>query len=248
MATYIPVTNIPEQFFDNSGDPLVSGTLEFYLSGTTTATDLFTSDGTSIGTSITLNSWGYPESGGALITLFRDQSKALKLVLKNSSGSTIWTADGIPATAAFDSTSAAKLDLITVTSAINLDTLAAGSYLPLAGGTLTDDLTMGPGAQLLKSVTAGITASTTQTQAGGTALISGINEVSTVANAGDAVTLPTAVAGLEIKVFNNGANAMSVFPAADDNINKTGVDLSVSMAVGDNVIFVAYDSTNWEAS
>ena len=39
MATYVPVVNLPTQFFDNNGDPLESGSLEFYLAGTTTTTD-----------------------------------------------------------------------------------------------------------------------------------------------------------------------------------------------------------------
>ena len=249
MATYISVTNIPTQFFDSDGLPLVSGSLEFYLAGTTTATDLFSDNaGTSIGTSITLNALGYPESGGNLIGLFRDQSKALKIVCKDSVGATIYTMDDIPAVASFDSTSSAKLDLITVTAAVNLDTLAAGAYLPLAGGTLTGNLIMGAGTRIRKSVSAGIIASTTQTQSAGTSIASDINEVSTVANVGDAVTLPSAVAGYEIKIFNNGANAMSVFPNVDDDINGNGVDTAISMAVGDNIIFVAYDSTNWEVS
>ncbi|MBT8449292.1 MAG: hypothetical protein KJO69_06360, partial [Gammaproteobacteria bacterium] len=111
MATYIPLDNTPVQFFDSAGDPLVGGSLEFYEAGTTTAMDLFSDDaGTSIGTSITLNSLGYPESGGNTIGLFRDQSKALKLVIKDSAGATVLTMDDIPATAAFDSTSSAKLD------------------------------------------------------------------------------------------------------------------------------------------
>ena len=94
MATYIPLTNIPEQFFGDDGEPIVGGSLEFYLAATTTATNLFSDNiGTSIGTSIDLNAYGYPEAGSALVTLFRDQSKALKLVLKLASGATVWTMD-----------------------------------------------------------------------------------------------------------------------------------------------------------
>ena len=131
MATYVPLEPVPLQFMDNSGDPLTSGTLYFYDEGTTTAQQLFSDNvGTSIGTSIALNSWGMPESGGNTITLFRDQSKSLKIVLKNSSGSTIWTSDGIPAFASFDSTSSTKLDgieaLADVTDLVNVGAVVNG--------------------------------------------------------------------------------------------------------------------------
>ena len=150
MATYIPVTSLPTQFFDGNGDPLVGGTLYFYLAGTTTATDLYTSDGTSIGTSITLNSWGYPESGGVTITLFRDQSKAIKIVAKNAAGATIYTADNIPAVASFDSTSSAKLTAIEaladVTDATNV--ASAGAYMIDGSAAMTGDLTFDGGSYM----------------------------------------------------------------------------------------------------
>jgi len=138
MAIFTAVSPVPLQFVDANGDTLNSGTLEFYLEGTTTATDLFSdNDGTSIGTTITLNSQGKPESGGNTITLFRDQSIAYDLVLKDSAGTTISTSVGsLEATAPFDSTSSTKLDLITVTSAVNLDTIVqAASLIPAIVGT-----------------------------------------------------------------------------------------------------------------
>jgi len=252
MATYIPVHVIPLQLQDPvTSENMTSGTLEFYLAGTTTTTELFSDvDGTSIGISITLNSAGMPESGGNIISLFRDQSKAIKIVGKNANGSTIFTSDNIPAVASFDSASSAKLDLITVTSAVNLDTMATdieAAFLKDGSSTMTGDIAMGAGTHLQRSVTAGIVASTTQTQGEG-ALVSDINEVATVANTNDTVTLPSAVTGYEIKVFNNGANVLQVFPASGDDINGTGVDTAVTQAVGDNLIYAAYDSTNWEVT
>jgi len=248
MATYIPVTNIPTQFFDAAGDPLVNGSLEFFLAGTTTATDLFSDDaGTSIGTSITLNALGYPESGGNLITLFRDQSKALKIDCLDSVGATIWTMDDIPATAAFDSTASAKLDLITVTAAIDLDTLSttATAALPLTGGTLTGNLTMGAGTFLQDSVSAGITASVTQTQ-GEQPLVSGINEISICANANDTVTLPTTVTGKSVTIINNGANTLQIFPPVSSYIDELAIDTATTIEAGTTAIFRAYNSTQWE--
>lgn len=94
MATYVPLLPIPIQLMDSAGAPLSSGTLEFYLSGTSTPTNLFSDNaGTSIGSSITLNASGYPESGGNVITLFRESATAIKIVAKDSGGSTLWTAD-----------------------------------------------------------------------------------------------------------------------------------------------------------
>ncbi len=78
------------------------GSLEFFLAGTSTPTNLFSDNaGTSIGTSITLNSGGYPEVGGNVITLFRDSSIAIKIVARAApvapatTGDVIWTADGL---------------------------------------------------------------------------------------------------------------------------------------------------------
>lgn len=97
---------------------------------------------------------------------------------------------------------------------------------------------------LTRSTTAGITASTTQTQGQG-ALTTEINEVSTVANANDTVTLPSAVAGRKVWVFNNGANTLQIFPASGDNLGA-GVDTATTVTAGNNITFVAYNNTNWE--
>ena len=52
------------------------------------------SSGTSIGTSILLNSAGYPEVGNNIITLFRDTSISYKIVLKLAAGgSVVFTAN-----------------------------------------------------------------------------------------------------------------------------------------------------------
>lgn len=93
------------------------------------------------------------------------------------------------------------------------------------------------------AVTAGITASTTQTQGQGP-LTTELNEVSTVANANDTVTLPTAVAGLRITVINNGANTLKIYPASGDNLGA-GVDTSTTLATSTVRTYIAYDATNW---
>lgn len=99
-------------------------------------------------------------------------------------------------------------------------------------------------SNLRRKTTASITASTTQTQGQG-ALTADVNEVSTVANGNDTVTLPGAQAGSIIYIINNGANTLQIFPASGDNLGA-GVDTSTTLATGGHAVFVAYDTTNWE--
>lgn len=99
------------------------------------------------------------------------------------------------------------------------------------------------GVLQLAQLTAGITADTGSSQGDGP-LTSSNNEISVCANAGDAVTLPSAVAGYEVFIINNGANACDVFPASGDNAGG-GVDTAVSLAAGANITYFAYDTTNW---
>lgn len=94
------------------------------------------------------------------------------------------------------------------------------------------------------STTAGITASTTQTQGQG-ALTATVNEISTCANANDTVTLPSAVAGRMVIVINNGAQTAQVFPASGDSIDEAAADASKTQAAGANFIYIAQNATNW---
>jgi len=247
MATLIPLYNMPYQLVDSNGDTAVGGSLEFYLEGTTTATDLFTSDGTSIGTSITLNAWGMPESGGNVITLFRDQSKAIKVIGKTAGGVTIYTSDNLPALASFDATASAKLDGIAEGADVTNSTTVAASGALLADGTvpLTGDLEYGSGTYQKKSVVSGIVASTTQTQAGGTALTGMVNVIATVANDDDAIVLPAGVRGREIHVFNDGANRLQIFPPVDGDIDGGATNASTTQEADVNVIYSCTDGTSW---
>lgn len=111
-----------------------------------------------------------------------------------------------------------------------------------AGGGLAGVVTFSGHA--LRDTTAGITASTTQTQ-GQQPLVSDVNEVSVVANANDVVTLPAARAGLTIRIINNGANTLQIFPASGDNITGVGVDASVTLAAASRVIYTTYNATDW---
>lgn len=96
------------------------------------------------------------------------------------------------------------------------------------------------------SIEAGITASTTQSQ-GQQPLTKEVNEVSTVANTNDTVTLPAALTYAKYcTIINNGANTLQIFPASGDNLGA-GVDTATTLASGSNITFVNYDATNWES-
>ena len=76
-----------QSFFDANGDPLALGTIEFYITNTSTPTPIYSdSIGTSAGTSVTLNSLGAPENSGTAIALFFDDKVTYKIVRKDASG------------------------------------------------------------------------------------------------------------------------------------------------------------------
>ena len=99
-------------------------------------------------------------------------------------------------------------------------------------------------SNMRRKTTAGITASTTQTQGQG-ALTADVNEVSVVANINDTVTLPGAQAGSTVYISNNGANILQIFPASGDNLGA-GLNTSTVLVSGGHAVFVAHDTTNWE--
>jgi hypothetical protein len=99
-------------------------------------------------------------------------------------------------------------------------------------------------AQPVFSVTSGITANVGSVQ-GNTPLVSYINQIATCANAGDAVTLQAATPGLEIKVYNDGANAADVFPASGDNIDEAGANTAHAVAADAEVIFTCTSAGHW---
>ena len=93
-----------------------------------------------------------------------------------------------------------------------------------------------------------ITASETSTQAAGTALSYTVNNVTVTSGDNDAVTLPTAVAGLVRIVYCLGPDkALVVFPASGDDINDGTTDAAVILKELTWALFVAIDGTTWAA-
>lgn len=93
-----------------------------------------------------------------------------------------------------------------------------------------------------------ITAGTTQTQAGATALTGTINTVTVIGTDGDGVKLPTAIAGLKVRICNSdAAQYLSVWPNTSDTIDGGSAN-----AVDGNAIlfggfreYTAQNTTNW---
>jgi hypothetical protein len=86
-------TNPYPQFFDSTPNVYSGGTLSFYASGTSTLQDIYTDEdlATPASNPLTLNSAGRPS-----VDIFL-QDLDYKVVLKDSSGNTIWTADPVKA-------------------------------------------------------------------------------------------------------------------------------------------------------
>lgn len=98
------------------------------------------------------------------------------------------------------------------------------------------------------SVVTDITAGTTQTQNGATALTGRFNNVTTVANANDGVKLPAATAGLTVVVHNSGANALKIWPASGDAIDSGSANAGVTVGINTRVTFTAIDGTTWKSN
>ncbi|MHC4276948.1 MAG: hypothetical protein ACYSTI_06430 [Planctomycetota bacterium] len=101
------------------------------------------------------------------------------------------------------------------------------------------------GALLKYQTDTGITAFAGGGQGSATQLTSSVNVIATCATAGDSVKMPAAAVGLRVLIINNGAASCNVFPASGDNLGA-GVDTAVALAAGNNIEYLAIDSTNWE--
>ncbi|MCK5644823.1 MAG: hypothetical protein KAJ19_28750, partial [Gammaproteobacteria bacterium] len=127
------------------------------------------------------------------------------------------------------------LETVDDTLALGVGGLQAWRYEPVGAS----------GVVQTNSNNVGLTASVTQTQAGGLALVSSYNEVSTVATTGDALTAFDVFEGHRLYVINNGVNNLQLFPAIGDDFGA-GVDTAITIAAGDIGIFLGRSSVNWD--
>ena len=94
---------------------------------------------------------------------------------------------------------------------------------------------------------AAVTAGTTQTQAGATALTGFINVV-TSANAGDGVILPAGYSvGDQVIIANTSAAAANVYPPTGGSINGGTANAAKSLVANMSGLYVCLGSNNWAA-
>jgi hypothetical protein len=83
-------------------------------------------------------------------------------------------------------------------------------------------------------------------QGSATPLTAMINNVTTVATAGNSLILPVNTLGMSITVCNNGGSlAMNVFPDSGGNINGLGANVALSVANATIVIFYCIATNVW---
>ena len=164
------------------------------------------------------------------------------------------------------------LDANSKISAIDVTALKVNGTAVVSYATLTDVVATAAELNVLHQVTAGTTkascglvvdankaldtltittlvlASQTLAAADHAALTAGVNQI-TGANDSLSVMLPAAAPGLTVLLANTVSNkALLVFPNTGDKINGgTATTGSLSVAGGKNVLFFAFDATDWYA-
>lgn len=126
-------------------------------------------------------------------------------------------------------------------TAIGGTTPAAGAFTSLsASGNLTTT------GNSIRSVAATVSAAGTS-QATATALTADINDVTTVGS-GSGVRLPTAIAGMKITVFSDGANNLLVYPATGATIDAASANTAVTLSSTKRCDYIALSSTAWRSA
>jgi hypothetical protein len=128
---------------------------------------------------------------------------------------------------------------------------------PLVGNEIVAIATVGPQsaqtttgdiaalAQSSEDVTTGLTANVAGTQGAATQLSNGINNVTTVATAGNSVKLPAATAGKVVTVINSTTTAMQVFGTSPDTINSIATATGVSQLGKTVQYYTCVVAGNW---
>lgn len=91
--------------------------------------------------------------------------------------------------------------------------------------------------------TAAVTAGTTQTQAGATALTGMLNVVTT-GNANDGVRLPAAGVGAMCTIVNGSNAALKIYPPSGGALNGGTADAAVTLAASKNALVVYSSELN----
>jgi hypothetical protein len=117
----------------------------------------------------------------------------------------------------------------------------------IAGGVNAVRYKEDSGVVAIHQLTSGITAGTTQTQAGATLLKSSYNIITTCANANDGAKMPPAEAGMLVFVANIGAETLLLWPNTDDLFGGKAADASLTMDIPVRSVryFLAIDGVTW---
>ena len=89
-----------------------------------------------------------------------------------------------------------------------------------------------------------VTASTTQTQAGGTKITAAITAVAT-ANGSDAITFPQALPGRNLILVNHTGQTIQAFPFKGDKINAAAKDAAVTIADATTSFYTCTATLQW---
>lgn len=104
--------------------------------------------------------------------------------------------------------------------------------------------TFAPGL-IIESAADALTAHAGGGQGSALALTKEINRITTVATAGDSVSLPASVAGLDVMIINSGANPMQVYGAGTDTINDVATATGVTQMPGSECIYGCSVAGKW---
>ena len=172
----------------------------------------------------------FESTGGGGITILTDGSSSSKLILGsntvNRGVELVWRHSSGNATLQCRKIGGI-FDFLADNSVQNLRLAGAlGSQTAVFSGTVT------AGGLLFKSATDSITAGTTQTQAGATALTTDTNRIAVCANIADVVGLPSAIVGASCKIIHDGAQNAGVFP----KISGNSIDGEAANAVDPNAL------------
>jgi hypothetical protein len=159
--------------------------------------------------------------------------------------------------AVFGSTSGNIEDLgylpsnVAYTSVVMANTPTIANQIPVfndTAGSITDSGVSIVNSLIEQTAVSSLTAHSGGGQGSALALTHAINNVTTVAAAGDSVKLPTSVAGLEITITNSGANSMQVFGTGTDTINGITDTVGVAQLPGQTVVYTSAVAGNWLAN
>lgn len=140
--------------------------------------------------------------------------------------------------------------VVPVREQIQIPAAIADAVIDVATKAKADIVALQGGAA--ETVTSAITAGTTRTQAGATALTTELNRVDTStapaagSTLGDGVKLPAAAAGLQCIVINNTANNVQVYGAGSDTVNGVAGATGVAIPPGAVEIFESGAAGSWQ--